>query len=161
MAVMGDSAGGGLTFATLLRLRDEGDPLPAVAAALSPWTDLSLSGDSIRRNAEADPMLNAMHAKFLADCYLGGADPAQPYASPLFGDHTGLPPSLIQVGDDEILHDDAASMADRMRRAGCTAELEIWPRMPHVWQIYARFLPEARQAIERIGSFARQHWDAA
>ena len=160
IALMGDSAGGGLAYATLLRLRDEGAPLPAAAVGLSPWTDLTLSGESIRRNAEADPMLNAGQARFLADCYLGGADPKNPYASPLFGDFTGLPPSLIQVGDDEILLDDAVRLADGMRRAGCKAELELWPRMPHVWQMYAAFLPEGRKAIARIGRFVRQHTDS-
>jgi monoterpene epsilon-lactone hydrolase len=160
MAIMGDSAGGGLTFGTLLRLRDELVPLPAAAAGLSPWTDLSLSGPSVRTNASVDPMLNATQARFLADDYLGGADPAHPYASPLFGDPTGLPPSLLQVGSDEILRDDAALMAERMRGAGCAAELEIWPRMPHVWQLYARFLPEARQAVERIGRFITQQMNS-
>lgn len=160
MAIIGDSAGGGLTFATLLRLRDEHVPLPAAAAGLSPWTDLTLSGPSVRSNASADPMLNANQARFLANRYLAGADPAHPYASPLFGDPTGLPPSLLQVGDDEILRDDAVRMAERMRKAGCAAELEIWPRMPHVWQLYARFLPEGRQAVERIGRFVTRQMDS-
>jgi epsilon-lactone hydrolase len=156
MAIMGDSAGGGLTFGTLLRLRDEHVPLPAAAVGLSPWTDLTLSGPSVRTNANADPMLNANQARFLANCYLPGADPTHPSASPLFGDPTGLPPSLLQVGGDEILRDDAVQMAERMRQAGCLAELEVCPRMPHVWQLYAWFLPEARQAVERIGRFIRQ-----
>jgi monoterpene epsilon-lactone hydrolase len=128
---------------------------------LSPWTDLTLSGASMRQNAEADPMLNAAQAQYFANWYLGGADPAHPHASPLFGDHTGLPPSLIQVGDDEILRDDAERMASRLREAGSAAELEIWPRMPHVWQLYASIIPEARQALERIGRFVRQQMDAA
>lgn len=159
IAIMGDSAGGGLTFAALLRLRDEGVPLPAAAVGLSPWTDLSLSGATIRSNAKADPMLNPDHVRFWADGYLGGADPRTPYASPLFGDPTGLPPALIQVGDDEILRDDAARLADRMRTAGCAVELEVWPRVPHVWHVYARFLREARQAIARIGKFIGQRMD--
>ena len=78
-----------------------------------------------------------------------------PYASPLYADPTGLPPTLIQVGSDEILLDDSVRMAERMRAAGCQVELEIWPRMPHTWQVWARVLPEARAAIERIGAFVQ------
>jgi acetyl esterase/lipase len=157
LAIMGDSAGGGLAFGSLLRMRDNGDPLPAAVVALSPWTDLSLSGESVQRNARADPMLNAGQARHLARWYLGNADARHPYASPQFGDHTGLPPALIQVGHDEILHDDAANMAENLRRAGCVVELDVWPRMPHVWQLYVALLPEARQALDRIGRFVRQH----
>jgi acetyl esterase/lipase len=155
MAIMGDSAGGGLVLATLLRLRDQGEPLPAAAVALSPWTDLTLSGESLRANAEADPMLNAAQANSFVECYLAGADPRNPYASPLYGDPQGLPPSLILVGGDEILRDDAVRMAERLRSAGCPAELEIWPRMPHVWPLFARILPEGARAMERIGAFVR------
>jgi epsilon-lactone hydrolase len=156
MAVMGDSAGGGLLLASLLKLRDEGVPLPAAAVALSPWTDLALTGASLRENAAADPMLKAEQAPILVAHYLGGADPKHPYASPLYGDPAGLPPTLIQVGSDEILRDDAVRMAERMRAAGCRVELEVWPRMPHVWQLFARIVPEAWQAVERIGAFIRK-----
>jgi monoterpene epsilon-lactone hydrolase len=160
-AIVGDSAGGGLALALGLRLRDAGERLPAAIVALSPWTDLALTGDSLRRNAASDPMQNAADLPFLAAQYLAGADPRDPYASPLYGDPTGLPPSLIQVGSDEILRDDAVRMAERMRGAGCAVELEIWPRMPHVWHAFAWVLPEARRAIERIGAFVRQETDAA
>jgi len=153
ISFMGDSAGGGLNLATLLRLRDEGTALPAAAVAMSPWTDLTLTGDSMRRFAEADPMLSPEMANAYARWYLADADPRDPYASPLFGDLKGLPPTLIQVGSDEILLDDCTRMADRLRAAGCRVELEIWPRVPHVWQLFARILPEARQAVERIGTF--------
>jgi epsilon-lactone hydrolase len=156
MAIMGDSAGGGLVLATLLKLRDDGVPLPGAAVALSPWTDLALTGASLTANAAADPMLKAEQAPTLAAHYLGGADPRNPYASPLYGDPTGLPPTLIQVGSDEILRDDAVRMAERMRAAGCRVELEIWPRMPHVWQMFARIVPEAQRAVERIGAFLRK-----
>ena len=155
MAIMGDSAGGGLVFGALLKLRDDGAPMPAAAVALSPWTDLALTAESLRLNADSDPMLNADQAQVFTAWYLGGADPKNPYASPLYGDMAGLPPSLIQVGSDEILRDDAVRMADRLRSAGCEAELEIWPRMPHVWPLYARVLPEGRRAVERIGGFVR------
>jgi acetyl esterase/lipase len=155
LAVMGDSAGGGLVFSLLMRLRDEKCPLPGAAVALSPWTDLALTGPSLRLNAAADPMLNAEDPPQFLDDYLAGADPRAPYASPLYGNPVGLPPTIIQVGSDEVLRDDAVRMADRMRAAGCQVELEIWPRMPHVWHIFVPLIPEARRAIERIGAFMR------
>jgi epsilon-lactone hydrolase len=156
-AVIGDSAGGGLALCLALRLRDGGEPLPAAIVALSPWTDLAVTGESIRRNAAADPMQNAAEVPHVAARYLNGADPRNPYASPLYGDPAGLPPTLIQVGSDEILRDDAVRMAARMRDAGCAVALEIWPRMPHVWQAFASVMPEARQAITRIGVFVQQN----
>jgi monoterpene epsilon-lactone hydrolase len=156
VAFAGDSAGGGLLFATLLRLRDEGVELPSAAAALSPWTDLALTGASMQSNAEADPMLDPDNLPELVRNYCAGADPRNPYISPVYGDPAGLPPALIQVGSDEILRDDAVRMADRMRAAGCEAEVEIWQQMPHVWHLYARLVPEGRRAIARIGEFLQE-----
>jgi epsilon-lactone hydrolase len=160
-AIMGDSAGGGLVLATLLKLRDDGVPLPGAAVALSPWTDLALTGASLTTNAAADPMLKAEQAPTLAAHYLGGTDPRNPYASPLYGDPAGLPPTLIQVGSDEILRDDAVRMADKMRAAGCRVELEVWPRMPHVWQMFARIVPESQRAVARIGAFLQRELRAS
>jgi acetyl esterase/lipase len=157
-AVMGDSAGGGLMLAALLRLRDEGAPLPAAAVALSPWTDLAMTGASLQGNAAVDPMIRADEAPSLVGHYLAGADPRTPYASPLYGDPTGLPPTLFHVGSDECLLDDSVRMAERMRAAGCAAELEVWPRMPHAWHLWARVMPEARQAIARIGVFVQDKY---
>jgi epsilon-lactone hydrolase len=157
LALIGDSAGGGLAFALLLRCRDEGRlPLPAAVVALSPWTDLALTGASLSKNAVIDPFLDANGIPPIAECYLAGADPRHPYASPLYGDPTGLPPALIQVGSDEVLRDDATRMADRLRAAGCEVALEVWPRMPHVWHLFASMMPEAGRAIARVGSFIRQ-----
>jgi epsilon-lactone hydrolase len=155
-AVMGDSAGGGLALALLLKLRDDGLELPAAAIALSPWTDLALTGASLSVNEKSDPMVSTADARLFANCYLAGADPRNPYASPLYGNPAGLPPTLIHVGSDEILHDDAVRMAAILRAAGCRAEIEVWPRMPHVWHLFAPVLPEARQAIANIGAFADQ-----
>jgi acetyl esterase/lipase len=152
--VMGDSAGGGLALALLLKLRDNGHDRPAAAVALSPWTDLALSGASLARNARSDPMLNLADTRLFANSYLAGADPRHPYASPLYGNPAGLPPTLIHVGSDEILRDDAVRMAEKMRAAGCHAEIEVWSRMPHVWHLFAPVLPEANVAIRRIGAFA-------
>jgi len=138
----------------LLTLRDEGSRLPAAAVALSPWTDLALTGPSLRLNADADAMIRSEEAPRLARYYLAGADPRTPYASPLYGDPTGLPPTLIQVGSDEVLLDDSVRMAERMRAAGCQVELEIWPRMPHAWHLWARLVPEARAAMSSSSSSA-------
>jgi monoterpene epsilon-lactone hydrolase len=156
-AIIGDSAGGGLALALGLRLRDAGAPLPAAIVAISPWTDLALSGPSLHRNAAADPLQNAADLPFIAASYLAGADPRNPYASPVYGDPAGLPPSLIQVGSDEILVDDAVRMAEGMCQAGCEVALEIWPRMPHVWHAFAPVIPEALRAIARIGEFVQQN----
>ena len=156
-AVVGDSAGGGLALALLLRLRDRRLPMPAAAAGLSPWTDLALTGATLRTNAIRDPMLNIDDVPIMAAHYLAGADPQNPYASPLYGDLAGLPPVLIQVGSDELLLDDSVRMAKRLRQARVETELEIWPRMPHVWHAFAPIMPEARRAIERVGAFVRHH----
>lgn len=156
IALMGDSAGGGLVFSLMLKLRDQSRPLPGAAVALSPWTDLALTGASLRLNGAADPMLRTDHPPLFVNDYLAGADPRTPYASPLYGDPGGLPPTLIQVGSDEVLRDDAVRMAERMRAAGCEVQLEIWPRMPHVWHAFVPFVPEAGRAIARIGAFLRR-----
>jgi epsilon-lactone hydrolase len=161
IALMGESAGGGLVLGTLLKLRDEGTPLPAAAVTISPWTDLALTGKSYQQNAQADPMLDGAEAARMASYYLGDADPRTPYASPIYGDPTGLPPTLIQVGSDEVLLDDSVGMAERMRAAGCEVELEVWPRMPHAWHLWARVMPEARDAITRIGAFVQDQWRVA
>ncbi len=151
--IIGDSAGGGLAFALLLRLHDEGLEEPAAIVALSPWTDLAMTGASMRLNAKKDPMLSPEDVARRARCYLAGADPRTPYASPLYGDFRQPPDTLIQVGSDEVLRDDAVRMADRLRAAGGRVELEIWPRMVHVWHLFAPLLPEAGRAIGRIAEF--------
>jgi len=156
IAFMGDSAGGGLALATLYKLRDEGFALPAAAVAVSPWTDLSLTGPSLQANAAADPMLNVANLPTLANDYLAGADPRHHYASPLYGDASGLPPILIHVGGDEILRDDSIRMAEKLKAAGCDVEIEVWPRMPHAWHLFARIIPEGRHALARIGTFLQR-----
>jgi acetyl esterase/lipase len=153
IAFVGDSAGGGLALAALLKLRDEGHTLPAAAVVLSPWTDLALTGPSLHSNAPADPVLEMSRVIKHSHDYLAGADPRYPYASPLYGDASGLPPTLIQVGSDEMLRDDAVRLAEKLKAAGCETEIDVFPRQPHGWQLYARILPEGRQAIERIGVF--------
>jgi epsilon-lactone hydrolase len=156
MLIMGDSAGGGLTLALLLKLRDEGAPLPTGAVAMSPWTDLALTGASLHTNAVRDPMVVASEVSRFAQMYLGDADPRDPYVSPLYGDPRGLPPTLIQAGEDEVLLDDAIRMAQKMKGAGCDVELQVWSGMPHVFQLLVPVMPEANAAVEQIGAFANR-----
>jgi monoterpene epsilon-lactone hydrolase len=153
IVVMGDSSGGGLALAMLLKLRDEGAPLPGAAVALSPWTDLTDA--SLRTDIEGDPTFKSEEFSVFAAWYLAGADPRTPYASPLFGNLAGLPPVLIQAGSDEVLLDDSVRIAEKLRCAGGQVELEIWPRMPHGWHLYARIVPEGQRAITRIGEFVQ------
>lgn len=160
IVVIGDSAGGGLALALLLKLSDGGLPLPAAAVALSPWTDLALTGATLVSKAAVDPMLRAEELPGFAADYLAGADPHNPYASPLYADLSGLPPVMIQVGSDEILLDDSVRMADRLRRVNNAVVLHVWPRMFHGWQLFAPILPEARDAIEDIGEFVQRTLEA-
>lgn len=150
--VAGDSAGGGLVLAALISLRDSGQPLPAGAVCISPWTDLTLSGGSIQGKADVDCMLDADSLEMYARLYAGERDRTSPLISPLFADLSNLPPLLIQVGTEEILLDDATRCADRARRARVDVTLEIWDEMFHVFQMVP-FLREARKAVGRIAEF--------
>jgi acetyl esterase/lipase len=156
LVIAGDSAGGGLALATLLAAKAEGLPMPASALLFSPWTDLAGSGASIIANRDRDPMFVSHRLREGGEIYLNGANPENPLASPLYGDFTGLPPMLIQVGDGEILLDDSTRLAARARSAGVNIELQIWEAMPHVWQISQAFLPEARDALNQAAAFAKQ-----
>jgi epsilon-lactone hydrolase len=153
IVLVGDSAGGGLALATMLRLRDKSIELPAAAVVVSPWTDLALTGESFRQNAVIDPMVAVELAPRVVELCLAGANPRNPYVSPLYGDPAGLPPTLILVGGDDVLRDDGLRMARRMDNAGCCVAVEVWPRMWHVWPMFARVLPEGIAAIERIATF--------
>ena len=157
-AIAGDSAGGGLTVATLLALRDADGPLPAAGVCLSPWLDLTMGGASMRTKAAVDPMVQRENLQRMAEAYLGGADPRSPLASPLFADLRGLPPLLVHVGSAETLLDDSTGFAERARAAGVDVSIDVWDDMVHVWHAFAFVLPEARQAIDRIGSYLRQRW---
>lgn len=155
--VVDDSAGGGLTLAMLVALRDAGDPLPAAAICLSPWADLEATGESMTVRADADPFMNREALHFMAQLYLGDTDPRTPLAAPLYADLHGLPPLLIQVGSSETLLDDSSRIATRAESSGVHVSLEIWEDMIHGWHIFAPFLPEGQPAIERIGTFIRSH----
>jgi monoterpene epsilon-lactone hydrolase len=149
--ICGDSAGGGLTLATCLALRDAGDPLPAALALVSAWTDLTCTSPSWEERMDADPVLDGELRK-RAQEYLDGADPRTALASPLFADLSGMPPTLIQVGTDEILYDDSVSLAERMRAEGVEVELDVGDGLIHAWPLVAS-APEAQAAGERIGAY--------
>jgi monoterpene epsilon-lactone hydrolase len=154
--IAGDSAGGGLTLAALAALRDEGVPMPAGGVPISPWTDLEGSGESVRSRANRDPMIQPDGLVDMAKMYLGEQDARNPLASPLYADFRGFPPLLVQVGDAEILLDDATRVAARAREAGVQVELEVWEDMIHVWHAFAKLLPEGQEAIDRIGRFVAE-----
>src|SRR5215469_1924415 len=157
LVVTGDSAGGGLTAALLVAARDAGEPMPAAAVCLSPFVDLAMTGASMKTKVKADVMLQAELFAPVIKAYLGEADPCTPLASPLYADLHSLPPLLIQVGTDELLLDDATRLAARARAAEVEATLEVWDGMFHTWQAWGRILPEAGQAMARIGEFVNAH----
>ena len=154
LAIGGDSAGGGLALATLVSLRDAGDPLPAAAMLFSPWTDLAGTGDSLRTNHRRDAMFPNDGMDRAAAPYLAGTDPFHPLASPVYADLHGLPPLLLHAGSWEILLDDSRRVVERARAAGTQAMLETWPVVPHVWQMFR--MPETDQSMAKATAFLRQ-----
>ena len=156
IVVVGDSAGGNLAAALLVRLRDEGVPLPGGAVLLSPATDLTMTGASLVTNRACDPFFSDVEMEPFVDAYLAGHDPADPYASPLGADLRGLPPLLVHVGDHEVLEADAVRFAERAAAVGVDARLVVWPGMMHVFQTFSPFLPEAIEAHEAIAAFSRE-----
>jgi epsilon-lactone hydrolase len=153
--IAGDSAGGGLTVATLLALRDRGLPSPAAGICISPWVDLTCTAPSYASKAASDPIVTGEGVGLMAQAYLGVTDPKTPLASPLFADLTGLPPLLVQVGSEEVLLDDAVGLAERAKAAGVAATLEVWPDMIHVWHWFFPMLDEGQRAIDGAGTFVR------
>ena len=151
--VAGDSAGGNLTLATLLALRDRKLPLPAGGIAISPCTDFALASESLK--TAYDPIISAKTMPVFRDHYLGKTDPRDPLASPVFGDYRGIPPLLIQVGEHEMLRDDGVRVAKKARADGIPVKLELWPGMFHVFQSHEPLLPEGRAAIDHIADFMR------
>lgn len=153
MVIAGDSAGGGLALATLLKLREEGLAQPAGAVLISPWTDMTGETESRRTRAAEDPLIDPEHTQFIAELYLDGTDAKHPMTSPLFADLTGLPALFIQVGTAEVLLDDSTRLEEAARKQGVDVELEVWDDMFHVWHFYADWIPEGRQANEKIAQF--------
>ena len=156
----GDSAGGGLALATTMILRDEGFKLPAALVLLSPWTDLTGSGDSVTRKKDRDPLISPELLEVFAIKYAGKEDLKNPLISPLFGDFTSFPPTLIQVGTEEVLLDDSTRLTKKMKAAGVLVEMEIWEGMMHVFQWMAGLIPEANDSIKQIGAFINRQYDA-
>jgi len=157
MAIGGDSAGGGLALATMLKLRDEGAALPSAAVLFSPLTDLVGIGESRRVNDRRCAMFHGSGLARATEFYIAGAggDPRDPLASPLYADLRGLPPLLIHVGADETLRDDSTELAARAHAAGVRVDLTLWPVVPHVWQMFHSFVPEGRQSLAAASTFLR------
>lgn len=157
IVIAGDSAGGGLTLATLVAARDAGLPMPAAAFVISPWADLACAGASMKTKAAADPSLTEDGLKKAAAHYLGGQSATAPLASPIHADLTGLPPLLIHVGSAEILLDDAIRLAGVAGAAGVAVRLEVWPEMIHDWHLFAFMLGAGRRALAEAGTFLKSH----
>jgi epsilon-lactone hydrolase len=154
IAIAGDSAGGGLTVATLQALREAGEALPAAAACISPWVDLTGEAASIVSRADRDPIVDAGDLERFVWWYVGETDARA--ASPVHGDLSGLPPLLVQVGDEEVLLDDSVLLAERAGAAGVDVTLEVWPEMFHVWHAFAGRVPESTAAVEQLGAFIQR-----
>ena len=161
LAIGGDSAGGGLTAATLLALRDKNIPMPGAAVCISPWSDLTCSNESYTTRAAADPMVSINGLSEMVEQYVQGQDLNHAYASPNLADLHSLPPLLIHVGRDEVLLDDAIKLHEKAQSAGVESTLEIWDDMIHVWHVFHPMLAEGKQANQRIGAFLREQWNAA
>ncbi|MEH7377775.1 alpha/beta hydrolase [Neobacillus drentensis] len=153
----GDSAGGGLSIAATLVLRDQNEPLPRAIVCLSPWVDLTSSGESYRKNKEVDPYLSVQGVRDAALMYAGNENSLNhPLVSPVFADLTGLPPLFIQAGNHEILQSDAELLATQARHAGVDVTFKVWDKMWHVWQISGDTLPEAKKAVSEIGNYLKK-----
>lgn len=156
IVIAGDSAGGGLTLALVLYLRDHGLPLPAGVIVMSPWTDLTCSGESHVSNFDNDPQFGGTKDNMLYNSsYIGDADPTDPYLSPVFGNYTGFPPVLMQVGSVEVLLDDTLRVADKLRAAKTKLRVSVYDGMFHVFQMAFRLIPESQEAWEEVGVFLR------
>jgi monoterpene epsilon-lactone hydrolase len=155
IALAGESAGGGLALATAVTLRDTGVALPACLWCSSPWVDLTASGASMATKAPVDPLIQKPYLLELAACYLNGASPLAPLASPLHADLRGLPPMLIQVGSAETLLDDAVRLAGVAGAADVSVTLQIWPDMIHAWHLFYQQVAAGRRALVSVGAFVR------
>ena len=158
IAIAGDSAGGGLTLATCLALKENNDPLPSALACISPWTDLEATGASVKALEKIDPMVNLRALQVMASKYIGDHDPRVPAISPLYADFKGFPPTLIQVGSDEMLLDDSTRVAEKARQAGVDLTLDVFDGLWHVFHVFYRLMPEAKDAVKALGVFIRNHF---
>jgi len=154
---VGDSAGGGIALATLLKCKDDKIPLPGVCAVFSPCTDMTISGESHITRAKADPCTPKGANETYLGYYVGSGDRKHPYASPLFGDLSGLPPMIIQVGDNETLRDDSTRFGEKAKAAGVDVQLKVWKRMFHCFPLLAPLFPEATVALVEVCQFIRKN----
>jgi acetyl esterase/lipase len=157
IAIAGESAGGSLTLATCLSLRDQNKPLPSSLTCLSPWTDLEMTGNSIRTLADIDPIVKLASVKMQASNYIGTNDPKSPFISPIHADFTDFPPILIHVGSDEMLLDDSKRVANKARQAGVNVTLKIYDEMWHFFHVFYRLMPEAKAATKEVGMFIQKN----
>jgi acetyl esterase/lipase len=155
IAFTGDSAGGGLAVAAQVRGRDQGLPLPAAAMLMSPWVDMAVTGETMLSNSGKDALFNKLWVAEMATTFLGGADPRDPHASPVYADLAGLGPIYIQVGDQELLLDDSRRLAERAETAGVDVRLDVFPEQQHTFQMMAGRAPEADDAIRRLAEWVR------
>ena len=154
--IAGASAGGGLAVATMVKLKELGLPLPTAGVLLSPWADLACKGESLETNVKFSPF-GPVLVEIMANAYLNGEEPTNPYASPIHADLKGLPPLLIHVGSIEILLDDSISLAKQAKSAGVDVTLEIWEGMPHVFHNFGDKIPDSKNAIEKINRFVQRN----
>lgn len=157
IAFVGDSAGGGIALGTLLKLKDDGIPLPAVCAVFSPCVDMTISGESHLTRAKSDPCTPEGMTETYLGYYVGSGDPKHPYASPLFGDLTGLPPIKIQVGNNETLRDDSTRFAESAKAAGVEVEIKVWKGMFHCFPLLAPMFKEATEALDEVCLFIQKY----
>jgi monoterpene epsilon-lactone hydrolase len=161
LALVGDSAGGGLVMSTLVTLRDKGRPLPGATVCISPWVDLESRGESWKTRQALDPMLDRPLVDLLSGLYMNGKPRSTPVVSTIHADLRGLPPMLIQVGEREVLFSEAELLASRARAAGVNVTFEEWAQMVHVWHLYYPMLAAGREAISRVGAFVQARTGAA
>jgi acetyl esterase/lipase len=155
VVITGDSSAGGLAVATMLKLRDDGSPLPAGGVPISPWVDLACTAETLDTNATVDLTVTKASLQRMAGEYLHGADPRTPFASPLYADLSGLPPLLVLVGGDEALLDDSVRLARSAGMAGVDVTLYIGAGMQHIFPIYCGVIPEADASVAMVGTFIR------
>jgi acetyl esterase/lipase len=153
IVLIGDSAGGGLSLATVLALKDKKEPMPGAVVCISPWTDLAATGKSMKVNVKRDPIFGKGVGVINVMDYASDVSFFSPYVSPLYGDYKGFPPVLIHVGTDEVILDDSIRVAKKAREAGVMVSVKVWKGMWHVFTSQARFLPEARKSFMEIAEF--------
>ena len=158
IVIAGDSAGGNLTLVTTLALRDRGLPLPAGIVCISPWTDMTCSGESYITRKDVEPMIPPHKVKDAANMYIGNVPAHDPRVSPLFADYEGMPPMLIHVGDHEILLHDSINLHIKAKQHGVDSDIKIWKEAPHVFQIFAGLAPQSSQALKEIAWWMKDKW---